>query len=109
MMIQFSEDYNAQTIFDQVWEHPYEWFSHPILWSAKLPSFIWEMDGDEIIGEHTVTIEKIEKATINYYLEYVSKHIGDWARTMSNYLEDLDADDVDCILQLACFEEIRYG
>jgi hypothetical protein len=109
-MIQFSEGYNAQTIFDQVWEAPYEWFALNNPKVHTLPTWVNELDdmGAWCSTEH-ITVEMIEKATIEFYMVYVSKRTGSWARTMANYLEDLDADDVDAILQLAMFGEIRYG
>lgn len=113
-MIQFSDDYNAQTIFDQVWEAPYEWFSLPPDSDGVLPCVVWEMSQDDMGNEYAdsetfVTAGMIEAATIAFYLDYVSKTEGKWRRTMARYLEDLDANDVDAILQLACFGEIRYG
>lgn len=109
-MIQFSESYNAQTIFEQVWEAPYTWFGLTNAKSIILPTWVDVMDGDgQIYKSVLVTVEMIEEAVIKYYLEYVSKRTGNWATPMSDYLEDMDANDVDCILQLAVFEEIRYS
>ncbi len=112
-MLQFSDDYNAQTIFDQVWEAPYEWFDYKG-GDTKLPATVCEVDypdgfAPEVVREYIVTAEMIEAATIRLWVEYQSQRNGSWFRTMADYLEDLDADDVDAILQLACFGEIRYG
>lgn len=109
-MIEFSEDYNAQTIFDQVWEYHYEWFALPEDSNGQLPCKVLEMDpdmGDTVEAEYEVTVEKIEAATLSYYFDYVAKRPNCVA--LADYLSDFDANDVDCILQLACFGEIRYS
>lgn len=111
-MIQFSESYNAQTIFDQVWEAPYSWFDLPPATeqsNTTLPCVVLEVEDEEVLSETFVTAGMIEAATVAFYMDYVSKIKGPWKRTMASYLEDLDANDVDAILQLACFGEIRYG
>lgn len=113
-MIQFSESYNAKTIFDQVWESHYSWFTRVRHIDDNLPENILghvaETDDDgRFIQVCAVTVDMIEEAVIKFYMEFVANRVGSWAKPMSDYLEDMDADDVDAILQLACFKEIRYG
>lgn len=108
-MIQFSESYNAQTIFDQVWEAPYEWFRSV---DDKLPARVHEIDEDgHVIETYLVTVDMLEEAVIKYYMEFVANNPNPKYKpaTMASYLEDMDANDVDSILQLACFKEIRYS
>lgn len=108
-MIQFSDDYNAQTIFDQVWEAPYSWFKL-INASTTLPTLVTELDDDGMrVKTHHVTVDMMEKAVIEVYLNIISKRTGSWATNMANWLQDFDVNDVDAILQWACFGEIRYG
>jgi hypothetical protein len=111
-----SEDaYTPQQIFDQVWEAPYEWFMLPDVpenSSDNLPSVVWEINypnlfKHEKVAEFTITEEMIERATFRFFYEYIIKN--DPSRKLSDFVEDLDGNDVDAILQLACFGEIRYG
>lgn len=115
-MIQFSESYNAQTIFNQVWEAPYSWFGHRKFEYANhnpnVLGVVLEKDEDgKIIDNFKITIKMIEDAVIKNYIENVMPSNPRFppTRTMAQYLEDLDAFDVDAILQMACFGELRYG
>ena len=107
-MIQFSDYYNAQTIFDQVWESPYEWFR--LANGTTLPTVVDEIDDNgDILSSEIIDVKDIEEAVFKYYNEIVSKRTGTWATNLSDFLQDLDANDVDCILQYAMFGSIRYS
>ena len=103
--------YSAQQIFDQVWEAPYSWFRLTSK-STTLPAYVGEVDDYKniLLSHDAVTEDQIKIAAIRNYFENWSKYVDSkWNRTLQSYLCDLDANDVDCILQLAMFEEIRYS
>src|SRR5574339_655094 len=115
-MFQWSDDYNAKTIFDQVWEAPYEWFylikfNDPNIYDNHEGScleVVLEVGGDNRgISKTHVTAEMIDDAVIPTYKEYMnlpSDHPD--CRSFAHWIEDLDANDVDLILQRAIFGEI---
>lgn len=118
MPIQWSDDYNAQTIFDQVWEAPYEWFR-----DTRICDSIHNTD-NECVGfviannpnegpdqlEYHVTTKMIDDQVIPTYKQWMDLP-PDHPRFQSftSWLDNLDANDVDAILQMAIFGEIVYG
>lgn len=112
-MIQFSEDYNAQTIFDQVWEAPYSWFSTPSI-DTTLPQIVYEVSWEDGFtskkeSEVLVTAEMIEEAVWKVFKEIVSEYENFAPTNFADWVSDLDANAVDMILQMAMFGEIRYS
>lgn len=118
-MFQWSDDYNAKTIFDQVWEAPYEWF---YLIKLNDPNTYDDHEGSCLgivleVGEDSrgiskthVTVEMIDKAIIPTYtawMNFPSDHPR--FQSFTHWLDNLDANDVDAILQRAIFGEIVYG
>jgi NAD-dependent dihydropyrimidine dehydrogenase PreA subunit len=106
------KSYSAQQIFDQVWEAPYSWFMLISAATSTFPAMVAEMDedGETIVSSDIVTEDQIKIATIKNYFTYWYNHWNpNWKRTLQVYLGDLDANDVDSILQLAMFGEIRYS
>lgn len=108
-----SDSYTPQEIFDQVWEAPYSWFRlAPDHKGYTLPTLVQELsypDGwtPNVVAEFLITEEMVEKATFKSFYEYIVKN--DPSRKLTDFVEDLDANDVDMILQVACFGEVRYS
>lgn len=104
--------YTPQKIFDQVWEAPYSWFRlAPDHKDFTLPTLVQELsyyDGWSANPENEffVTEEMIEEATFKTWELYVKPQ---GSRSLVDFIEDLDANDVDAILQVACFGELRYS
>lgn len=118
-MFQWSDDYNAQTIFDQVWEAPYSWFvlvkendpdiydNHP----GSCLGIVQEYDVDEgPVKTVHITAEMIDKVVIPTYTNWMNLPPGHPRfQSFTHWLDNLDANDVDAILQMAVFGEIVYG
>lgn len=106
--------YTPQQIFSQVWEAPYEWFGicpHTEGNTSTLPTVVDELEYNDgftpsTVDHYEVTEEMIEQAAFKFFDEIIRK---DPSRKLSDFVVDMDANDVDAILQLACFGEIRYG
>lgn len=105
-----SEDaYTPQQIFDQVWEAPYEWFQlHD---KSTLPCWVNEVEypdgfNAKVKSSYFIEVKHIEEAAFKYFDEIIRKEPK---RKLSDFVVDMDANDVDAILQLACFGEIRYS
>lgn len=112
------DTYTAQAIFDQVWEAPYSWFqltgtvtTIPNMGIATLPATVAEInEGSWTIASHKIITEDMIKiAAIRNYFSTPIEPTNKWHRSLYSYLVDLDANDVDCILQFAMFDEIRYS
>jgi hypothetical protein len=119
MMFQWSDDYNAETIFDQVWEAPYDW------WLDWKPCESWkgpephnclgivkydDPNEDDTVHHKHVTVEMIDGAVIPTYEAFMNIPADHPRfRSFADWIEDLDANDVDNILQRAVFGEIVYG
>lgn len=120
-MFQWSDDYNAQTILDQVFEAPYSWFrlidtnhTHQDT-GIECLGVVGEIDEydddpDHVVDHWHVTAEMIDNVIIPTYTAFMNIP-PDHPRfeSFAHWIEDLDANDVDIILQMACFGEIRYG
>jgi hypothetical protein len=107
--IRLSEDYTPQAIFDQVWEGHYQWFklTNPTKGGNVLPAWVDEVDDDgTVIDSFMITPARITYSTIKTWFEYV---MPQGRRSLADFLQDLDANDVDAILQVACFGELRYS
>jgi hypothetical protein len=109
-----ADGYTAQSIFDQVWEWPYGWFRLSNQDSTTLPCWVDEVDDDGItVQSYLITHKMIVEASLKVWLDIVSwwKKFGSEPALISlaDWLTDLDANDVDNILQMACFDENRYS
>jgi hypothetical protein len=107
--MKLSEDYTPQTIFNQIWEAPYDWFrlNNEAKIGTVLPAWVDEVDDmGDVINIVIVTSEMIVEAAIRTWFEYV---MPQGRRSLADFLQDLDANDVDAILQVACFGELRYS
>lgn len=113
------ETYTAQAIFDQVWEAPYDWFqltgtvtTIPNMGIATLPATVAEIEEGSwtIVSHHVVTEEMIKIATINLYFEVIYPQNNErYNRSLYDFMVDVDANDVDAILQFACFGKLIYS
>lgn len=102
--------YSPQEIFDQVWESPAPWFElmgefhhHN---NTKLPATVAEIseNGQTCLSKHLITEDIIINAAIKLYFDKV---LG--VMPFSMFISNLDAIDVDNILQVAMFGEVRYS
>lgn len=108
-----SETYSAQAIFSQVWESPYSWFqltSNSELFENNPTVAELNEDSYTIASHKIITEDMIKIATITYYFSSVHEPVGSkWHCSIYAYLMDLDANDVDSILQVCMFGELRYS
>jgi len=109
--LQDDNTYSPQDIFSQVWEAPYSWFRLTSDTADLEKATVAEVSesGEVILDHQWITEDQIKRAAIRNYFNIWFDVEGKFSRTLYSYLVDLDANDVDAILQLAMFGEIRYG
>lgn len=122
-MFQWSDDFNAETILHQVFESSFSdgWFLELKECKAVVPGhenclgivvtdlepddpFITKEDHRHIFPE---MIDNVMITTYTNWMDIPPDHPR--FKSFASWVEDLDANDVDIILQMALFGEIIYG